>query len=75
MQARKLLKVLENLESIIAIELMTSSQAIQFRNLKSSIKIENLLEKYRSKVTFLEGDRFLHKDLKSSVKFIQDLRI
>ncbi|MBO98275.1 MAG: histidine ammonia-lyase [Flavobacteriales bacterium] len=73
--ARKLLKVLENLESIIAIELMTSSQAIQFRNLKSSIKIENLLEKYRSKVTFLEGDRFLHKDLKSSIKFIQDLRI
>ena len=46
--ATKALLILENLASIISIELMTASQAIQYRRpLQSSIYIEQFLEEYR----------------------------
>lgn len=70
--ATKCLKVLNNLKTIIAIELMNAAQAIEFRKpLKSSSFIEMFLESYRKEVTFLEKDRMLYLDIEKSKIFLE----
>lgn len=69
--ATKCLRVVENIEKILAIELLTAAQAFEFRRpLKSSIAIENFYTAYRSVVSFNESDRFLHLDIDKSLMFI-----
>ncbi|MEI6312071.1 MAG: histidine ammonia-lyase [Bacteroidota bacterium] len=70
--ATKCLKVLENLEKIIAIELLNASQALEFRRpLRSSTAIEKVLVAYRKTVSFNSTDRYLHEDIMKSIQFIQ----
>ena len=73
--ATKLYKVLENVERILAIELMNAVQAIAFRKHRSSDFIENFIDSYRSEVDFLNKDRLLHTDIRKSVDFICSLEI
>lgn len=73
--ATKLYKVVENVERILAIELMNSVQAIAFRKHRSSDFIENFIDSYRSEVDFLNKDRLLYTDIKKSVDFISSLEI
>lgn len=69
--ATKCLRVVENLERILAIELLTAAQALAFRRpLKSSTKIEQLFHFYRMQVSFNENDRLLSKDIEKSIAFI-----
>lgn len=69
--ATKCLRVVENLERILAIELITATQALELRRpLKSSPKIEKLLSDFRAVVSFNDADRLLAKDIKSAVQFI-----
>ncbi len=70
--ATKCLKVLENIEKILAIELLNATQALEFRRpLRSSTSIENLLLAYRKTVSFNSTDRYLHEDIMKSIDFIQ----
>jgi histidine ammonia-lyase len=74
--ATKALRVLENLETILAIELLTASQAIEFRRpLLSSACIEKFLKSYRDEVSFVKEDRVLHYDIKKTVAFLGSFRI
>ena len=74
--ATKSLKVLINVERILAIELLTATQALVFRRpLKSSEIIEEVSEKFRLKVTFNENDRLLHTDIKSAVEFLRNINL
>jgi histidine ammonia-lyase len=74
--ATKCLKVMENLERILAIELMNASQAIEFRRpLKSSDFIEMFLKSYREEVPFVKEDRILHYDIEKSVAFLNSFLI
>ncbi len=74
--ATKCLKVIDNLETILAIELFNASQAIAFRApLKSSEFIESFLATYRRDVKFVNNDRILADDIHKSVAFIQTLNI
>ncbi len=74
--AVKALQVVNNLETILAIELMNASQALSFRSpLKSSPFIEMILKAYRSEVTLVENDRILHFDIINTVKFLQTIQI
>ena len=69
--ATKCLKIMENLERILAIELMNASQAIEFRRpLKSSDFIEMFLKSYREEVPFVKEDRILHYDIEKSIAFL-----
>ena len=69
--ATKCLKVMENLERILAIELMNASQAIRFREpLQSSAFIEMFLKSYRADVPLVKEDRILHYDIENSVAFL-----
>lgn len=74
--ATKCLKVMENLERILAIELMNASQAIEFRRpLQSSDFIEMFLKSYREEVPFVKEDRILHYDIEKSVAFLNSFLI
>ncbi len=74
--ATKCLKVLENLELILAIELMNASQAIEYRRpLKSSNFIEMFLKSFRQDVPLIKEDRILHYDIKKSVSFLRSFII
>ena len=74
--ATKCLKVVENLERILAIELMNASQAIEFRRpLKSSDFIEMFIKSYREEVPFVSEDRILHYDIENSIAFLSSFEI
>ena len=73
--ATKLLRVVENLEKILAIELLSASQAIQFRRpLRSSEYIENILSEYRKDIPFVDNDRVMYTEIEKSVQFIRNYR-
>ena len=74
--ATKCLKIMENLERILAIELMNASQAIEFkRPLLSGDFIELFLKSYRDEVSFVKEDRILHYDIEKSVSFLNSFII
>jgi histidine ammonia-lyase len=70
---RKLYKVLDNLEYILAIELMTACQAIEFRRpLKSSAILEFAHDFVRKIVGFAEEDRIFADDIGKIKSIISD---
>jgi histidine ammonia-lyase len=70
---RKLNKVLDNLEYILAIELLCASQAIEFRRpLKSSAILEYAHQYVRSYVGFAEEDRVFANDINKIKTIISD---
>ena len=74
--ATKCLKVMENVERILSIELMNASQAIHFREpLKSSEFIEMFLKSYRAEVPLVKNDRILHYDIENSVAFLNSFMV
>lgn len=74
--ATKALRVMDNLERILAIELMNASQAIEFRRpLQSSDFIEMFLSAYREEVSFVKEDRILHYDIEKTVAFLNSFQI
>lgn len=74
--ATKTLKIVENLERILAIELLNASQALEFRRpLKSSEFIEMFIKSYREEVPFVSEDRILHYDIEKSIAFLNSFQI
>lgn len=74
--ATKALQVINNLERILAIELMNASQAIAFRKpLVSSDFIESFLKSYRTEVPLVDEDRILHYDIENTIQFLRTLVI
>jgi histidine ammonia-lyase len=70
---RKLGQVLDNLEYILAIELLSASQAIEFRRpFKSSEILEFAHSFVRSHVGFAEEDRIFADDINKVAGFIKD---
>lgn len=70
---RKLNKVLDNLEYILAIELLSASQAIEFRRpLKSSLPLEYAHDLVREQVSFAEEDRIFAEDINKVAGIIKD---
>ena len=69
--ATKTLKIVENVERILAIELFNASQGVSFRSpLKSSSFIEVFLSEYRKDVPLIENDRILHYDILKTIEFL-----
>ena len=73
--ATKLFKVVNNLEKILAIELLNAAQAISFRKESSSEFIESVLDIYRKEVSFIDKDRVLNNDIEKSISFLKNLSI
>ena len=71
--ATKCKRVIENVEKVLAIELLTAVQALEFRRpLQSSPEIEEIVTAFRKEVSFNEADRVLHDDMMKAIEFIQD---
>ena len=74
--ATKCLRIMDNLERILAIELMNASQAIEFRRpLKSSEFIEMFLKSFQEDVPIVSEDRILHYDIQKSIEFLNSFLI
>ena len=70
--ATKCKRVVDNVEKVLAIELLTAVQALEFRRpLQSSAFIETVVAAFRKEVSFNEADRILHDDMIKAIKFIQ----
>jgi histidine ammonia-lyase len=71
--ATKAYRVVNNVYSILAIELLTACQALAFRRpLKTSPILEKLVDTFRQSVPFVEEDRVLHDDIQKAEKFVRD---
>jgi histidine ammonia-lyase len=74
--ATKAYRVVNNVYSILAIELLSASQALIFRKpLKTSPYLEEVLHTFRQVVPFVEEDRVLHDDIQNGEKFIRELKL
>ncbi|WP_298299957.1 histidine ammonia-lyase [Hydrotalea sp.] len=70
--ATKCYRVIQNVEKVLAIELLTAVQALTFRRPEtSSPRIEKLVADFRNEVPFNEKDRVLHDDMMTTIRFIQ----
>jgi histidine ammonia-lyase len=74
--ATKLLRVTENLERILAIELFTAIQALEFRRpLRSSELIENVVKSFREVVPFIKDDKVMYTEIEKAVDFIREFKL
>jgi histidine ammonia-lyase len=74
--ATKLYEIVNNVEMILAIELLNATQALEFRRpKKSSDMIEKLIAAYRKTVPFIDQDRIIHEDMMKSIAFMKDYTI
>ncbi len=69
--ATKCWKVMENVESLLGIELLAATQAIEFRGVeKTSPQLKKWVKEYRKHVPFLEEDVETHVWMKKSKEFL-----
>ncbi len=69
--ATKCLRVINNVEKVLAIELLSAAQALEFRRpQKTSPILEELMTAFRKKISFNEADRLLHTDMVEAIGFV-----
>jgi len=73
--AVKAKKVIDNVCSVLAIELMNASQGLSFRKSKTSDFLESFVNMFREDVPIVNEDRVLHNDIKNAEAFINNLVI
>ncbi|MFN3560714.1 MAG: histidine ammonia-lyase [Chloroherpetonaceae bacterium] len=70
--ATKLYKVVQNVETVLAIELMCAAQALDFlRPMKSGKGVEAAHKEIRSMVPHAESDRLFHNDIEAVLRLVQ----
>jgi histidine ammonia-lyase len=74
--ATKCWRVLQNVEKVLAIELLSAAQAMEFRRpLKTANALEELMLEFRKQVSFNEADRLLHDDMVKAIAFVDGYTI
>lgn len=70
--ATKAIRVVKNVEKVLAIELMNAAQAIEFRRpSKSSPILEDFVAEYRKVVPFIEEDQVMYTHIANSIDFLK----
>ena len=73
--ATKCKRLMDNVEKVLAIELLTAVQALEFRRpLKTSDALEAIVTAFRKEVSFNDADRVLHNDMIKAIQFIKSER-
>jgi histidine ammonia-lyase len=68
----KLMRVVQNTERVLAIELFTAAQALEFRRpLKSSTAVERLHAAFREVVPFIDHDEVMYPHIANTVEFMR----
>lgn len=74
--AVKCLRVINNVEKVLAIELLIAAQAFDFRRpMKSSEPVEQLHASFRKIISFNDEDRVLHNDMMQAVEFVNSYEV
>jgi histidine ammonia-lyase len=74
--AIKTWQVAADVERILAIELFTAAQALEFRRpLRSSGRLESLVAAFRERVPFVRNDVVMHEPMGSALAFIRMLPV
>lgn len=70
--ATKLVRIVDNVETVLAIELFNAAQALEFRRpAKSSPLIEQIHKDFREVVPYLEVDTYMHPLIMKAAEFIR----
>ncbi|MGA7124709.1 MAG: histidine ammonia-lyase [Chthoniobacterales bacterium] len=70
--ATKLLEVIKNAETVLAIELMSAAQALDFIHpLKAGDGIEAAHAEFRKSISFAESDRLFHDDIQVALQVVR----
>ena len=71
--ATKLVRVIDNVQTVLAIELFNAAQAIEFRRpAKSSPVLEKVVKELRKSVPFIDEDTYMRPLIMNSVAYIRD---
>ena len=73
--ATKLYKIVENLNTILSIELLNAAQAIDFKNINTSPILKSFLKSYRKSVPFIQSDTQLNIYINKTKSFILNFDI
>lgn len=74
--SRKALRVIDNLEKILAIELLCAAQAFDFRKpLKSSEVLDDVHDMIREKIDFATEDRVFSQDIEEALRLIRKRKL
>jgi histidine ammonia-lyase len=74
--ATKCLRVVNNVEKVLAIELMTAAQAMEFRKpSKTSPILEKIISDFRAEISFCHEDRIFHDDMLKAIQFVTTYKI
>jgi len=74
--ATKLIRIVENLERIIAIELFAATQALEFKGVeKTSDSLKAFVADFRKTVPFIQEDEEMYRHIDAAVAFIQNVSI
>ena len=71
--AAKTYEVVNNVYSVLAIELLTAAQALDLRKpLQTSGVITGFIDNFRKEIPFIEYDRVLHNDMENATLFLKN---
>lgn len=74
--ATKCYRVVENVEKILAIEMMNAAQAIEFRRPgKSSPVLEQFVAEFRKYVPFIAEDEVMYTNMNKAVSFLRETKV
>lgn len=74
--ATKLIRVLENVTTVLAIELFNASQALHYREpLKTSTFLAQFIGLYRKEVALVKMDKVMAPEIAASKSFLEDFQI
>lgn len=74
--ALKTARVIENIYTILAIELLTASQAMHFRKpLHTSPYLQGVLSNFSHRVSFIDYDRVFYTDINEAITFLKNLEV
>lgn len=69
--ATKALRIVKNLQRIIAIELMTGAQALEFKGISNTSSfLQAFIVEYRGAVSFVKDDKVMFPEIRKTVEFI-----
>ena len=70
--ARRLMRMIENLDRILGIELLCAAQGVHFRApLKTSPALQKVIVRLRKDVAVLNQDRYLAPDLEAAAVLVR----
>ncbi len=74
--ATKVIKVLDNVQTVLAIELFNASQALSYRGgYKTSEFLENLVSEFRKEVPLVKEDVVMAPFIQKSRKFLEEFQL